>query len=402
MEVLLDIARWLLVAVALFWTAGTAVSETRLPQYWVRMWDFPRAQILVFALLTGGLYLAVCAWDGIDWVDWGVLLFMFAVVPIWQAKWIVPYTPVAPREVLDHTDDDLPQIKVLITNVLQQNEEHDLWREAIGSADADLIAIAEVDETWAKVAGETLGDSHPHSKVVTQDNMYGIALFSRLPFVKVPVEGQGEDHGDGGPVRVDHMVQPDVPSLHTAVELGGDEVRLHVLHPKPPAPQEGDSAAPRDAELILMGRDIEERRDEGAARPTLVMGDLNDVAWSRTTQLFRKISGLLDARKGRGLINSFHAEHWWFRFPLDHIFVSNEFRLVDLKRLDYVGSDHFPILIHLSYEPHRTDEQPEQEPSEKDLDAAEARLDIEREREEQGLEDAHLNERDVPDRQDER
>ena len=130
------------------------------------------------------------------------------------------------------------------------------------------------------------------------------------------------------------------------------------------------------------------------------MGDLNDVAWSRTTQLFRKISGLLDARKGRGLINSFHAERWWFRFPLDHIFVSNEFRLIDLKRLEYVGSDHYPIQIDLSYEPARAGDQPEQEPDEKDLDAAEARLDIELEREANGLEDAHLSERDIPDRQD--
>ena len=160
MDVVLEILRWVLAAVALFWAAGTAVAETRLPQYWVRMWDFPRAQILVFALLTGGLYLAVTAHNGIDGIDWAVLLAMFAVVPLWQARWIVPYTPVAPREVLDHVDDGRPTIRVLITNVLQQNEKHDLWRKVIGAADADLIAIAEVDETWAEVARETLDGSH--------------------------------------------------------------------------------------------------------------------------------------------------------------------------------------------------------------------------------------------------
>ncbi len=39
------------------------------------------------------------------------------------------------------------------------------------------------------------------------------------------------------------------------------------------------------------------------------------------------------------------------RYPLDHIFYSREFGLVSLKKLDDIGSDHFPLLIGLHYEP---------------------------------------------------
>ena len=78
---------------------------------------------------------------------------------------------------------------------------------------------------------------------------------------------------------------------------------------------------------------------------------MNDVAWSRTNYLFQRASGLVDPRIGRGLYNSFHAEYFFLRFPLDHFFHSNHFRLVELKRLAYFGSDHFPMFIHLSYEP---------------------------------------------------
>src|SRR5262245_19006558 len=85
-------------------------------------------------------------------------------------------------------------------------------------------------------------------------------------------------------------------------------------------------------------------------KPTIIAGDLNDVAWSRTTRLFQKISGLLDPRIGRGLYNSFHAHYPPVRFPLDHIFHSNHFRLVELRRLPSIGSDHFPIYVVLSYE----------------------------------------------------
>jgi endonuclease/exonuclease/phosphatase (EEP) superfamily protein YafD len=95
--------------------------------------------------------------------------------------------------------------------------------------------------------------------------------------------------------------------------------------------------------------------------PVIVMGDLNDVAWSHTSYLFRNISGLLDPRVGRGFYNTFHANYPFIRFPLDHFFHSNDFRLLDLQRLPYCGSDHFPIYIDLSYEPSAERQQPKLE-----------------------------------------
>ena len=130
--------------------------------------------------------------------------------------------------------------------------------------------------------------------------------------------------------------------------------QLHCLHPRPPEPVRDQDAAPRDAELVLVGREI-----AAGDQPAVVAGDLNDVAWSPTSELFLRVSGLLDPRMGRGLFNTFDANIPPLRFPLDHVFHSNCFKLVELKRLAYVGSDHFPILIELCYEPQAHDEQPE-------------------------------------------
>ncbi|MGH8020675.1 MAG: endonuclease/exonuclease/phosphatase family protein, partial [Opitutaceae bacterium] len=91
--------------------------------------------------------------------------------------------------------------------------------------------------------------------------------------------------------------------------------------------------------------------------PTIVCGDLNDVAWSRTTKLFRRISGLLDPRRGRGMCNTFHAKWFFMRWPLDHLFHSRHFTLVEMRRLRSIGSDHFPILVRLACEPEKYPQQ---------------------------------------------
>ena len=86
-------------------------------------------------------------------------------------------------------------------------------------------------------------------------------------------------------------------------------------------------------------------------QPVIVVGDLNDVAWSYTTDLFLKTSELLDPRKGRGFFNSFHAKYFFLRFPLDHVFCTEHFSLVKMKRLRSCGSDHFPMFVSLQYDP---------------------------------------------------
>ncbi len=109
--------------------------------------------------------------------------------------------------------------------------------------------------------------------------------------------------------------------------------------------------------------------------PVIAAGDLNDVGWSRTSALFQKISGLLDPRIGRGLFATYNANNKFFRWPLDHIFHSKDFRVVNIERLDYIGSDHFSIYINLSYEPETSDEQKNLKPNKEDVKDANEKLD---------------------------
>ena len=67
------------------------------------------------------------------------------------------------------------------------------------------------------------------------------------------------------------------------------------------------------------------------------------MAWSTTTRRFQRLSHLLDPRVGRGFYNTFSATMPWMRWPLDHLFHDQKFRLVEMARLRKIGSDHFPM-----------------------------------------------------------
>ena len=95
----------------------------------------------------------------------------------------------------------------------------------------------------------------------------------------------------------------------------------------------------------MVGRHINENN-----QTAILAGDLNDVAWSKTTLMFQRISGLLDPRIGRFFINTFHVKYPILRWALDHIFHSPCFTLVDIERLPSIGSDHFPVMTTLQYE----------------------------------------------------
>ncbi len=306
--------------------------------WWIRLGDFPRIQIAVLCLLMAALLLLFAAPFHVVEIIFVILLALCAVYQVFR---ILPYTPLYAKQV-EKAVSPRPEntIKLLIYNVLIENRETGKLLELVKKTNPDLVLLAEPDERWLNELGE-LDKAYPFSVKHPLDNAYGLALFSRLRLDNPQLK---------------FLIEDDIPSIHTGVELAsGNIINLFCLHPRPPIPPENDRSSERDVELIIVGRMI-----KATNAPTITAGDLNDVAWSRTTILFQKISNLLDPRIGRGLYSSFHAHHWFIRFPLDHVFHSNHFRLAELRRLPNIGSDHFPIFIALSYE--QTAEMTQEEP----------------------------------------
>jgi endonuclease/exonuclease/phosphatase (EEP) superfamily protein YafD len=296
-------------------------------EWWIRGADFPRLQILALGIITFFLMLFVLS----DWNLGTELLFMGLVAAIaYQLKMVLPYTPLWRKQVQHVKKKQLnpdQQISLLVANVLTPNHQYHLLLAQINTLKPDLVLTLESNAAWQQALSEIEAD-YPFRVAVPLENLYGMHLYSRLALSDTEIK---------------FILSDEIPSIHTTVTLlSGVQVKLYCLHPKPPSPTEAKDSTLRDAELLLVGDQIQDM-DQSC----IVMGDLNDVAWSRTTRLFQRISGLLDPRVGRYFMNTFHADYPLLRWSLDHLFHSTDFGLVKMKRLAHIGSDHFPIYVVL-------------------------------------------------------
>ncbi|MBS9524079.1 endonuclease/exonuclease/phosphatase family protein [Litoribacter ruber] len=309
-----------------------SVIATALPmipsyKWWIRIFDFPRAQVTVIAFLSIILTLIFC-------IDSPLLLYTLIPLSIgvisYQSIKMIRYTPFypirSPKANLPIPDNSF---SVLLANVKMDNDQYGELKEIIRKNDPDLVLLNEVDDKWLRELQE-LDRDFRYSIKYPQDNTYGMTLYSKLKLIDT---------------KVNFLVDNTIPSIHTKVELrSGKIINFHGLHPEPPKP--GSSTYERDTELLIVGKRIK-NEDE----PAILAGDLNDVAWSATSELFQKRSGLWDPREGRGFFNTYNVFVPFFRYPLDHFFYTKDFLLISLSKLAKFGSDHFPILIKLEFDP---------------------------------------------------
>ena len=340
---------------------GLAILATVLPfipsnESAIRIWDFPRIQVAV--LLAAVLIAVPFLLPLRRRRTWGFAALVAGALG-WQAYAIWPYTPLAETEAKALASCATEsRVTLLVANVLIDNRDAAPLLALVEQLSPDLVLLVETDSWWdARL--EPLKRAYPHAINHPQEDSYGMHLFSRFAMIGPEVRFLVEDH---------------VPSIKTGLRLpSGARIDLYGLHPKPPPLQD---TAQRDAELLIVGEEV--RRD---AAPSIVAGDLNDVAWSRTNALFQKVSGLLDPRIGRGLYATFTADWPLLKWPLDHVFFEESFRLRDIAVMGDIGSDHFPLFVALCHDPAAPALQKQPEPEPSDLEAADDAI-------EEGLEEA--------------
>ncbi len=321
-------------AVAVLIVMATLLGLVPRNEWWFRDCDFPRLQLI--ALGSGALLIWVVLWHqgtSLPGGKWACALMVGLLCAlIFQLSRVLPYSRLWPVQVLQaKTPQPDRTLSLFVSNVLTPNPHKDRLILQIRQYQPDVVITLETDQDWEQ-ALSVLHDDYPHRVAVPLDNLYGMHLYSKLPLINP---------------QILFRLSEDIPSIHTGVRLRcGKVIQLYAVHPKPPSPTEALDSTQRDAELLMVAKEVA-RHDQ----TTIVAGDLNDVAWSHTTRLFQKISGLLDPRIGRHFMNTFHADYWFLRWSLDHIFHSTDFSLVRMERVPHIGSDHFPVYTELHFDP---------------------------------------------------
>lgn len=304
----------------------TALPFIHTNHWWIRIFDFPRAQIALLCLIA--IFLLFYYFN-FKLLKNRIIISLVAGAFLYQTSLIINYTPLVPVEVKKGMGNrSKSSFTILQSNVKMDNRQVEKFKQMVFDHKPDIVSINEPDAWWAKQLNE-LQNMYPYIMKMPLPNTYGMMLFSKFPL-------KNEE--------INFLIENDVPSFFATIQLpSGQEFDLHCLHPRPPRP--GNSTRERDIELLVVGNRI--RKND---RPAIVVGDLNDVAWSYTSKRFQKLARVLDPRVGRGLYNTYNVFIPLLRYPLDHFFHTDDFKIIDLMKLEPFGSDHYPMAIHLEYQ----------------------------------------------------
>ena len=327
--------------------------------WWIRLFDFPHTQLTILTFVAFVTYFI--KFD-IKQVKDYVFVSVLAACLIYQLFKILPFLPHENFEMEETAEgSSAPRIKFLIANVLQKNEEPQKLFKEVKEKDADVLLFMETDTRWMNDIRTVVKD-YPHRLEIPLGNTYGMLLYSKFPLIDE---------------KIRFLVDDSIPSIEAILHLpSGEKVQTYFIHPTPPMPQHNPSSSDRDAEMMLVAKAANK-----SPLPVIIAGDFNDVAWSQSTLLFKNVSGLLDPRVGRGFYNTFNAKSYIMRWPLDHFFASDDFRLAILKLGNDIDSDHFPAYFEVTLEPEVAQEQNQPAPTVKQMEKADKQ--IEKSRKEQ-------------------
>jgi len=301
----------------------TVLSGIDFRKWWSKFWDINRVHIagLAFICIVLSLFLERNHSSIITSLIGTNLICL--VYHIYIIRFFFPFYP---KEISD-TSNTEKLISLVSINVRKKNKKYNNLISLVKKQDPDLLLLTEVDHGWIEHTLPRL-EEYTYRILQPQENTYGIALFSKYKLVDSQVK---------------FLVEQDVPSIYTNILFRGVKIQFLGLHPKPPAPW--NKVINKDLELIKVAA-----LSNFNEHPTIVSGDLNDVGWSKITNQFKTISGLLDPRIGRGFFNTYNALIPILRVPIDHFFISKHFKVYKVEKLKNIGSDHFPVMLMANLE----------------------------------------------------
>jgi len=269
----------------------------------------------------------------------GLLLLLISVTAVIMRRWrpliaalplvIFAVGPVvwsyAPKSKLTSA---VETFTVMSANLRAQNRDTAPLVAEVVATRPDVLLLQEYTPRWHKAFQAALAADYPHARYVLRNDSYGLAIYSRRPFVG----------------RVDMRIPLGTfgtPQARAVVRIGERDVVLYAVHL-----------------MLPKGRNyvIEQRREfadlldrlRPEELPIILAGDFNFTNASVFADELARL-GLIDAHRisgrGRGSTWPMRTPLRWFPgIRLDHIFLSKELTSAQSRTGTGRGSDHRPVI----------------------------------------------------------
>lgn len=220
------------------------------------------------------------------------------------------------------------KLKIVFANVSSHNHDASRILRWISERDPDVIGVIEVNQAWREALVPALKSYHVQG-VWAQQGSFGLALFSKTPFLETSVM-------DFGPTGL--------PSLVARLPLHPAPLTLVLTHAYPPLQRE--LFRERNLHLADLGAFLSRR-----ALPFVALGDLNDTPFSRYFKQLLQISHAHDSRRGFGFQASWPVNRYIPAIlPIDHALLSENIRAERREIGPDIGSDHYPVYMEICIE----------------------------------------------------
>lgn len=221
---------------------------------------------------------------------------------------------------------DTKGMRVGAFNLLYGNEANaNRFLAALGETPPDVLVLSEVTPEWLRVVQAAL-PAHQLACGTTSDGPFGIALLTTLPYQAAAVFPGG---------------YPWAPGVQARVQGPFGWVTVFGLHP--PRPGDGRHNFERDHALRALGKRVNQ-----GSEPVLVLGDLNATATNPALGEFARHAELRSAAGWRWLPSWPTYWPWPLRIAIDHVLVSRDLAVAELRQSAEFGSDHLGLLATIA------------------------------------------------------
>ncbi|TQV72787.1 hypothetical protein FLL45_15065 [Aliikangiella marina] len=251
-----------------------------------------------------------------------VLCLVMTFTTVLNASFIVPWYLSSNS---DTHKKALPVLKIIHANVQTANSNYIELSRFIERESPDIFTLQEVDDLWIEEISR-LDQTYPYSIKAPRSDNFGIAVYSRIPF---------------NDAKVIYLGKARVPSIKINVPLAGKAISLISTHPLPPINQ--DFFDKRNQQLQSLAEEI--KNTDG---PMILVGDLNVTMWSSDYRQLEQATRLTNSRYGKGVLATWPSKLSFVGIPIDHLLISSDFKVKQMRVGEHIGSDHRPIIVSLT------------------------------------------------------